>query len=161
MVISKSGRDIDPANADSHIAGYVLAFDMTARNIQDRAKKAGMPWTVAKGFDTFTAVSPFIDRSRVPDPHNLRLWCSVDGAIKQDGRTKDMVFPIPTLISHVSSVMRLEEGDLILTGTPHGVGSVTAGQVLEAGLGVGEDKDGLAKITFPVVRRGGSGRFAW
>jgi acylpyruvate hydrolase len=72
-----------------------------------------------------------------------------------------MVFPIPKLISHVSGIMKLEEGDVILTGTPKGVGAVKAGQVLEAGMGIGDSKDGLCRIRFPVVKRGGSGQFAW
>ncbi|KAI9030592.1 hypothetical protein DFJ74DRAFT_657110 [Hyaloraphidium curvatum] len=161
VVISRSGRDIPASQAGDHVAGYCLAFDMTARNVQDRAKRAGAPWSEAKGFDTFTAIGPFLPKEKVPDPHDVRLWCSVDGAIKQDGTTRDMIFKIPDLISHVSQIMTLEEGDLILTGTPAGVGKVEAGQVLEAGMGSGADKEGLGRIRFPVVRRPGKGMYGW
>lgn len=161
VIISKSGRDIPVESAWDYVGGYCLAFDMTARDIQNAAKKAGTPWTVSKGFDTFTAIGSFLPKDMVPDPHNLRIWCSVDGKITQDGYTKDMIFKIPELLAHVSSIMALEEGDCILTGTPHGVGPVSAGQVLEAGLGTGESKDNLCTIRFPVAKRGGSGKFAW
>ncbi|KAF8394594.1 hypothetical protein HHK36_020808 [Tetracentron sinense] len=114
--------------------GYALALDMTAREIQSSAKSAGLPWTVAKGQDTFTPISSVLPKSMIPDPDNLELWLKVDGEIRQKGSTKDMIFKIPFLVSHISSIMTLLEGDVILTGTPQGVGPVKAGQKITAGI---------------------------
>ncbi|RKO87512.1 hypothetical protein BDK51DRAFT_16622, partial [Blyttiomyces helicus] len=120
---------------------------------QDEAKKKGLPWSAAKGFDTFTPVSGFIPKESIPDTDNVRLWLQVDGQTKQDGTTKDFIFRIPTLIEHVSAITKLEEGDLILTGTPAGVGPVLPGQTITAGLGlVGSSRD-LISFSFPVVSR--------
>jgi acylpyruvate hydrolase len=106
-----------------------LAIDMTARDLQAKAKKAGLPWTHAKGLDTFTPISDFIPKSAVPSPHDLNLWLKVDDELRQNGNTGDMVHNIPFLISYVSRIMTLEEGDLLITGTPEGVGPVPANSV--------------------------------
>ncbi|KAF5941605.1 hypothetical protein HYC85_019247 [Camellia sinensis] len=134
VVISQKARDVSEATAMDYVGGYALALDMTAREIQASAKSAGLPWTKAKGQDTFTPISSVIPRSIVPDPHDLELWLKVDGEIRQKGSTKDMIFKIPYLISHISSIMTLLEGDVILTGTPQGVGPVKAGQKITAGI---------------------------
>eukprot|EP01027_Heterolobosea_sp_BB2_P005459 GEZU01008347.1.p2 GENE.GEZU01008347.1~~GEZU01008347.1.p2 ORF type:complete len:153 (-),score=62.64 GEZU01008347.1:35-493(-) len=136
----------------NHVAGYALALDMTARTIQAELKENSLPWTVAKGMDTFCPVSNFIDKSFVKDPHNLELWLKVDGELKQRGFTYDMIYRIPYLISEISKVMTLEEGDLIITGTPQGVGPVKPGQVITAGL-VNEDNETLAMIEFKTKER--------
>ncbi|KAJ3866768.1 hypothetical protein EV359DRAFT_71624 [Lentinula novae-zelandiae] len=158
LVIGKRGRDISQANADSHIAGYALAVDMTARNLQEQVKSKGLPWSAAKGFDTFTPIGSFIPKSDVKDPHDLRLWLKINGAFKQNGTTSDMIFRIPRLIEHISSIMTLEEGDLVLTGTPAGVGPINAGDVIECALSDGEGKN-LAKLNFGVVDREGGYQF--
>ncbi|KAL7754212.1 Acylpyruvase fahd1, mitochondrial [Sorochytrium milnesiophthora] len=134
VVIGKDCRDVHSKDAMSVVGGYALALDMTARNLQDAAKKAGLPWSAAKGFDTFTPISDFIEAKRIADPHNVDLWLTVNGNVKQDGNTRNMIFDIPSLIAHVSGIMKLEVGDVILTGTPKGVGAVKAGDVVEAGL---------------------------
>ncbi|KAJ2506636.1 hypothetical protein IWW47_001490 [Coemansia sp. RSA 2052] len=134
VVIGKGGRDIQAADAFEHVAGYALALDLTARNLQDEAKKKGLPWSAAKGFDTFTPVGPFIPAGKIPDPHNVRLWIEVAGQIRQNGMTDAMIFQIPQLIEHVSRIMTLEEGDLLLTGTPKGVGPIEPGEQIVAGL---------------------------
>lgn len=90
---------------------------MTARNLQERVKKQGLPWSAVKGFDTFCPVSQFIEKSKIPDPHNVRLWLKTNGQTRQDGSSKDMIFSIPQLLEHVSSIMTVEAGDLLLTGT--------------------------------------------
>lgn len=122
---------------------------MTARDVQAKAKKAGLPWTQAKGYDTFTPVSDFIPKEDVPSPENLNLWLKVrmlitddalvaqlmsfsrqvDDELRQNGSTSDMVHSIPFLISYISRIMTLEEGDLIITGTPEGVGPVPPNSV--------------------------------
>lgn len=84
--------------------------------MQEAVKKKGLPWSAAKGFDTFNPVSSFIDKSQIKDPGNVRLWLKTNDTVRQDGNTKDMIFDIPHLIQHVSSIMTLEVGDLLLTG---------------------------------------------
>lgn len=134
VVIGQKARDVPESTAMDYVAGYALALDMTAREIQASAKAAGLPWTVSKGQDTFTPISSMLPKSAVPDPDNLELWLKVDGETKQQGSTQDMIFKIPFLVSHISSIMTLFEGDVILTGTPQGVGPVKAGQKVTAGI---------------------------
>ncbi|XP_058972726.2 uncharacterized protein [Pocillopora verrucosa] len=145
VVISKTGVSIAESNAMDYVGGYALALDMTARDLQNKAKKLGQPWTLAKGFDTALPVSRFISKTEIPQPDNVHLWLKVDGELKQDGNTQDMIFTIPYLISYISQSMTLEEGDFILTGTPEGVSEVKPGQTIACGLG---DK---IDMTFPVV----------
>ncbi|KAI8825666.1 uncharacterized protein EV422DRAFT_513762 [Fimicolochytrium jonesii] len=146
-------REIEDA-----VGGYVLALDMTARDLQDKAKKGGLPWTVAKGFDGFTPVGEFIDKTAIRDPHDLRLVLEIDGKTAQDGLTSDMLFDIPTLLAHINSIMTLQRGDLVLTGTPAGVGPVRPGQTLVGKL-LQKNQDGpegwkdVAGIRFPVAER--------
>lgn len=147
VVIGRKARDVPEATAMDYVGGYALGLDMTAREIQASAKSAGLPWTVAKGQDTFTPISSILPKSMVPDPDNLELWLKVDGEIRQKGSTKDMIFKIPFLISHISSIMTLLEGDVILTGTPQGVGPVKAGQKVTAGI------TNLLDIHFNVEKR--------
>ncbi|KAL0548406.1 hypothetical protein IC582_012856 [Cucumis melo] len=134
VVISQRARDVPEASAMDYVGGYALALDMTAREIQASAKSAGLPWTVAKGQDTFTPISSVLSKTSIPDPDDLELWLKVDDEFRQRGSTKDMIFKIPYLISHISSLMTLLEGDVILTGTPSGVGPVKAGQKVTAGI---------------------------
>ncbi|EUC57874.1 fumarylacetoacetate hydrolase [Rhizoctonia solani AG-3 Rhs1AP] len=159
VVIGKTGRDVSEAQADSYVAGYTLSIDMTARNMQEAVKKKGLPWTAAKGFDTFTPTSPFIPREKIADPYNLNLWLKINGEFKQNGHTKDMMNRIPRLIQHVSSIMTLEEGDLILTGTPHGVGPVKVGDKITAGLAIPDKPDLLASLELEAVARDGGYAF--
>ncbi|KAJ7375215.1 Acylpyruvase fahd1, mitochondrial [Desmophyllum pertusum] len=135
VVIGKTGVAISESNAMDHVGGYALALDMTARDIQSVAKKLGYPWTFAKGFDTALPISKFIPKAEIPKPDNVHLWLKVDGKLKQDGNTRDLIFKIPYLISYISQTMTLEKGDLILTGTPEGVSAVKPGQTIVCGLG--------------------------
>ncbi|KAI0707711.1 hypothetical protein C8Q76DRAFT_627723 [Earliella scabrosa] len=154
VVVGKRGRDIPESEAESYVAGYALAVDMTARNLQEEIKAKRLPWTVAKGFDTFTPVSSYIPKDTVADTANLGLTLKVNGAVKQDGNTKDMLFSIPRLIQHISTIMTLEEGDLILTGTPSGVGPVGPGDKVECTLTDSTGKQ-LATLDFAAVQREG------
>lgn len=147
VVIGRKARDVAEPTAMDYVGGYALALDMTAREIQASAKSAGLPWTVAKGQDTFTPISAVLPKSAIQDPHNLELWLKVDDEIRQKGSTRDMIFKIPFLISHISSIMTLLEGDVILTGTPQGVGPVRAGQKITAGI------SGLIDVHFDVQKR--------
>ncbi|KAJ7073870.1 hypothetical protein C8F01DRAFT_1205237 [Mycena amicta] len=159
VVIGKGGRDISEADADSHVAGYALAVDMTARNVQDLAKKRGLPWSAAKGFDTFTPIGSFIPKEQIPDPQNLNLTLKINGAYRQNGSTSAMIFEIPRLIEHVSSIMTLEEGDLLLTGTPSGVGPVVPGDKVECTLVDGKSGTQISALDFEAVAREGGYKF--
>lgn len=134
VVITSKCQRVKSEDVMNHVGGYVLALDMTARDFQDEAKKKGQPWTLAKGFDTSCPVSSFIPKEKMLDPHNVELWCSVNGNVRQRGSTKDMIFNIPTLLSYISNYFTLEPGDVILTGTPSGVGPVQAGDSIEGGI---------------------------
>ncbi|KAG0241133.1 hypothetical protein BGW41_006239 [Actinomortierella wolfii] len=153
VIIGRDGRDIKAKDANDHIEGYTLALDMTARNMQDIVKKKGLPWSAAKGFDTFTPIGDFIPKEQIPDPSNVDLTLTIDGKVKQNGNTKDMIFNIPSLIEHVSSIMKLEAGDVILTGTPKGVGPVHPGETVACQLAT--QGKVLSSLKFPVVARPG------
>ena len=135
VVIGKDGTDIAESDAMGHIGGYLLALDMTAKDLQDIAKDNHHPWTLSKSWNTSCPVSDFIPKDRIPNPADLDLWLKVNGVLKQKGNTKDMTFNVPYLISFLSRYFTLEEGDVILTGTPSGVGPVTNGDEIQAGLG--------------------------
>jgi acylpyruvate hydrolase len=110
---------------------------MTGRNVQDEAKKKGLPWSIAKGFDTFCPISDLIAKTQIPDPHDVELSLTVNGEVRQRDNTNLMLFRIPRQLSDISKVMTLEKGDLVLTGTPKGVGPVQVGDVMRAGMKVG------------------------
>lgn len=143
-MIGKDGKNIPESSALSYIGGYALALDMTARSIQGEAKKKGHPWSVAKGYDTFCPISCLIETEKIA-LEDTRLWLKVDGDMKQNGSTKDMVFTVAYLISYISRIFSLEAGDVILTGTPEGVGPVKPGQAITAGI------EGLMEMSFPVI----------
>ncbi|KAL0946478.1 hypothetical protein HGRIS_012695 [Hohenbuehelia grisea] len=155
VVIGTQGRDVAQADAESIIAGYALAIDMTARNLQDEAKKQGLPWSAAKGFDTFTPIGDYFPKARFPAPETLRLQLRVNGVVKQDGSTADMIFKIPRLIEHITSIMTLEAGDVVLTGTPAGVGPVVPGDMIEARLLNPANKELVTFLNMAVVERQG------
>lgn len=134
VIIGSRAEQVTPQEADAYIAGYVLALDMTARTIQGKAKAKGLPWSESKGYDTFTPVSGFIPKADLPDSDNVELWCNVDGVERQRASTALMLFDVPHLISHISTIFTLEPGDCILTGTPAGVGPVVPGQTITAGI---------------------------
>jgi acylpyruvate hydrolase len=116
--------------------GYALSIDMTARNAQWEAKKKGLPWSISKGFDTFLPISNIIAKSAIPDPHKIEIYLSVNDVIKQQDSTELMLFQIPRMLSDISKVMTIEKGDIIITGTPKGVGPVVPGDVMKAGIKV-------------------------
>lgn len=134
VVIGSTACCVAEAAAADHIGGYALALDMTDRVAQRRAKNSGLPWTLGKAFDTSCPVSRFIDKSSIADPQNVELWLDVNGVNRQRASTADMIFSIPYIISWISRHITLEPGDLILTGTPSGVGSVRAGDHIDCGI---------------------------
>lgn len=134
IVMGKTGKAISREQAVEHIAGYAVGLDMTLRDIQSAAKKQGLPWTVAKGFDTSAPLSPAVERTSVRDPHALSLSLKVNGELRQQATTASMIFPVEAIVSYLSTVFTLEPGDLIFTGTPEGVAAVHPGDLLEASL---------------------------
>ncbi|WP_315707436.1 fumarylacetoacetate hydrolase family protein [Brenneria uluponensis] len=112
------------------IAGYGVALDLTLRDLQANFKKAGQPWEKAKGFDGSCPISGFISVSEFGDPQQTELGLSINGEIRQQGNTRDMITPILPLIAYMSRFFTLRAGDIILTGTPQGVGPLQSGDIL-------------------------------
>jgi len=125
VVIGRRLRRASEAECARAVAGVTCLNDVTARDVQ----KAEGQWTRAKGFDTFCPVGPWV--SVALDWSDLRVQCRVNGAVKQDGRTRDQVFPLPRLLAFIAAGMTLEPGDLVSTGTPSGVGPIAAGDTVE------------------------------
>lgn len=138
IVIGLRGRWIEIGRSRDYILGYAAANDVTARDLQ----RADGQWTRGKGFDTFCPLGPWIETEL--DPADLIVTCSVNDQVRQMGSTRDMIFPVRQLISFVSSVMTLEPGDLILTGTPSGVGPLVDGDHVTV------DIENLGALTNPV-----------
>ncbi|KAL9121454.1 MAG: hypothetical protein Q9187_001991 [Circinaria calcarea] len=161
LIMGRQVRDLDADDekgAMDAIDGYCLSIDMTARNVQDEAKKKSLPWSIAKGFDTFLPVSDYISKTSIPDPHNVELYLSVNGEVRQRDSTELMLFRIPRQLSDISKVMTLDRGDVVLTGTPKGVGSVDVGDVMKAGIRVG-GKELDKGIEVAVEEKGGPYEF--
>ncbi|KAJ8920432.1 hypothetical protein NQ315_005300 [Exocentrus adspersus] len=134
VIIGKRAKKVAENRAIDYIGGYCVALDMTATCKMKEARSTGGSWTLGKGFDTATPVGPFIEKSLIPDPHNVTLWCSVNGKERQNGCTDDLAFSIPILISYISQYITLEPNDLILTGSPPGMGPVHDGDIIEGGI---------------------------
>ena len=135
VMIGKKGRNIPREQALGYVGGYGVGLDMTLRDVQAEAKRKGLPWTVAKGFDTSAPVSTIVEAEYVPHPENLDLSLHVNGSLRQKSNTSAMIFPIEYVVSYLSSIFTLERGDLIYTGTPEGVAAVVPGDTMEARLG--------------------------
>lgn len=138
VVVRQQGRWIQPEEALDYVLGYTVANDVTARDLQRRDGQ----WTRAKGFDTFCPVGPWIETEF--DPSDALIQCFVNGEMRQMASTRDMVFSVRQLIAYASSVMTLAPGDILLTGTPSGVGPLLAGDVVEITI------EGLGSLRNPV-----------
>jgi acylpyruvate hydrolase len=132
LLIGRKGKDIPEDQAMEYIAGYGVGIDLTLRDVQGELKKKGLPWEIAKGFDTSCPLSAFAEASDVADPQNLQIRLTVNGKIRQDGNTSMMIHRIPSIIRHMSGCFTLEPGDVILTGTPAGVSRIVSGDTLAA-----------------------------
>jgi 2-keto-4-pentenoate hydratase/2-oxohepta-3-ene-1,7-dioic acid hydratase in catechol pathway len=141
VVISKVCKDVTPENARSYVLGYTVANDVTARD----AQRTDGQWGRAKGFDTSCPLGPWIDTD--VNPEDVAVRSRVNGETRQDGRTADMIFDIDFIVSYVSEAMTLLPGDVILTGTPAGVGRIDAGDRVEC------EVEGIGVLANPVVRR--------
>lgn len=134
VIIGKRARNVSAADALEYVAGYAPLNDVTARDLQ----RTDDQWTRAKGFDTFCPIGSMTPADGI-EPSTLEVICSVNGEVRQHGLAADMAFPIPVLIEYITSVMTLEPGDVIATGTPAGIGPLTPGDVVEVEVpGVGK-----------------------
>lgn len=125
VVIAKKCKAVSADHANDVIFGFTNVCDVSARDLQ----KSDGQWSRAKGFDTFCPVGPWIETEL--DAKNVRIQCRVNGATKQDGNTTNMIFPVAQIIAYASKMMTLEAGDLLVTGTPEGVGPIVDGDTLE------------------------------
>jgi 2-keto-4-pentenoate hydratase/2-oxohepta-3-ene-1,7-dioic acid hydratase in catechol pathway len=125
VVIGTRAKHVSEAVALTHVLGYACACDVTARDLQRR----DVQFTRAKSFDGFCPIGPWIETEL--SPAALTVACRVDGALRQNGSTRDMIFSVPQIVAYVSRMMTLEPGDVILTGTPEGVGPLVAGSAVE------------------------------
>jgi 2-keto-4-pentenoate hydratase/2-oxohepta-3-ene-1,7-dioic acid hydratase in catechol pathway len=139
VVIGRPCKDVKAADAAGVVLGYTVANDVTARDQQAHDGQ----WTRAKGYDSFCPLGPWIETAL--DPSDLALTTSLDGAVKQSGRTSAMIHSVGEIIEWISRVMTLMPGDVILTGTPAGVGPMTAGQEVSVTI------EGIGTLTNPVV----------
>jgi len=130
LLIGKPGKQIAKEDALSHITGYAVALDLTLRDLQAELKEKGLPWELAKGFDTSCPISEFTPAEQITDPNNLELTLEVNGQLRQQGNTNMMMRSIEQIISEISQFYTLEAGDLILTGTPAGVKRMVSGDKL-------------------------------
>lgn len=130
LLIGKRLSDAGPEQAERAVAGIGLGLDLTLRELQSRLKDRGHPWEIAKAFDGACPLSPFMALDAVPDWPALRFTLSINGELRQRGLVSDMLFPIPELLAEMSRHFTLLPGDVVLTGTPAGVGVLEAGAEL-------------------------------
>jgi 2-keto-4-pentenoate hydratase/2-oxohepta-3-ene-1,7-dioic acid hydratase in catechol pathway len=142
VVIGRTAERVSSADAMSVVGGYTCGNDVTARDIQ----KSDGQWTRGKGFHTFCPLGPWVETDY--DPSDVRVTCKVNGDVRQDGQTRDMIFDIPFLIEYITRFTRLEVGDVIMTGTPEGVGPVKVGDTMSVEI------EGLGSLNNAVVAEG-------
>lgn len=130
VVLGKGGSRIPESAALDHVEGATLGLDLTLRDEQKRLKDAGSPWELAKAFDDAAALGNFVPAGDL-DLQAQEMRCTVDGALRQHGNTRDMLFPVAGIIAFLSTRWHLLPGDLIYTGTPAGVGPLEPGQKIE------------------------------
>lgn len=149
VIIGRRARHVSKDDAMSYIYGYTVANDVSARDLQNRID---LQWTRAKSLDTFCPLGPVVVTAEdVPDPHNLSLKTKINDEVVQDGKTDQLIFDVPTLISYLSENFTLEAGDIILTGTPPGVGAgMNPPRYLQDGDVVTVSIDGIGELTNPV-----------
>ena len=131
LKVSKEGKHISEKFASGYYEEIALGVDFTARDIQSRHKEKGLPWELAKAFDSSAPVSSFVSKTRFAEIYNLGFKLDVNGQARQQGNTKDLLFSFERIIAFVSQYITLKKGDLIFTGTPEGVAKVNIGDRLE------------------------------
>ena len=145
VAIGRDGSDIAPADALAHVYGYAVGLDMTRRDLQGLAKKAGRPWDMAKGFDHSAPIGTIEPAASIGHPDQGAITLSVNGVERQRGDLADQIWNVPDTIAYLSQFVALKAGDIIMTGTPAGVGAVVRGDVLEGVItGVGTVRTRIA-----------------
>ncbi len=149
IIIGKRGKYIAEDEAYAYIAGYTVANDVSARDLQFRTSQ----WTTGKMLDTFGPLGPaLVTRDEVPDPHRLAIKTILNGQVLQDGNTADMIFGVPYIVRYISEIVTLEPGDVILTGTPPGIGNTRSPQVfMKPGDTIEVEIEQLGKLANPVA----------
>jgi fumarylpyruvate hydrolase len=131
IAIGKGGTDIAEADALNHIFGYAAGLDMTRRDLQAAAKKAGRPWDMAKGFDHSAPIGEIAPASEIGHPSEGEITLVVNGERRQHSDLAKMIWSVPEIIAYLSGLVQVEAGDLIMTGTPEGVAAVVRGDILQ------------------------------
>lgn len=138
VAIGRGGVDIPVEQALEHVYGYAVGLDMTRRDLQAEAKKMGRPWAVAKGFDHAAPCSALVPAEKIGHPTEGRIWLEINGETRQEGDLASQIWQVSEVIAYLSRLFVLEPGDLIMTGTPAGVGPVQRGDRLSGGVqGIG------------------------
>jgi len=145
IAIGKGGTSIAAADAHNHVLGYAVGIDLTRRDLQIAARDAGKPWDWGKGFDRSAPIGPIHLASKVGHPAKGRIWLSLNGAVKQDQDIADLIWSVSEIIAAASRSMALAPGDLIMTGTPSGVGPMVVGDKVAGGI------EGLGEITITIA----------
>ncbi|MBO6757414.1 MAG: fumarylacetoacetate hydrolase family protein [Roseibium sp.] len=145
VALKSGGRNIPVDSALDHVFGYAVALDMTRRDLQGEAKKAGRPWEVGKAFEDSAPITPLVPVASGAHPDHGAITLAVNGSVKQEGDLNQMIWKVPEMISYLSDFFELSAGDVILTGTPSGVGPVERGDRLEGRI------DGFDPLNVKVV----------
>jgi fumarylpyruvate hydrolase len=145
VALDKGGKNIPVDAALEHVYGYGVGLDMTRRDLQAEAKKLGRPWEVAKSFEASAPSGPLVPASRIGHPARGRVELTVNGEVRQEGDLNQMIWKVPEMIAVLSRYFELQPGDIIMTGTPAGVGAVQRGDVMEASI------EGVGRITVKVI----------
>jgi fumarylpyruvate hydrolase len=145
VAINRGGERIAVDKALQHVFGYAVGIDLTRRDLQKEAKDRGRPWDTAKGFDQSAPISAIHSAADIGHPQNGRIWLKVNDDFRQQGDLNELIWSVPESIAELSTLFRIEPGDLIFTGTPAGVGPVTAGDRLTGGI------DGIDDIAIQIT----------
>jgi fumarylpyruvate hydrolase len=131
VAMGQGGRDIQAANALSHVYGYALGIDLTRRDLQNEAKKTGRPWEIGKAFEHSAPMTDITPAAKSGHLSKGAIWLKVNGEVHQQSDLTQLIWNIPEIIAHLSAIFELRAGDLIMTGTPAGVAAVKPGDVME------------------------------
>ena len=144
-MLKSGGENIPVDQALDHVWGYALSLDMTRRDLQGEQKKLGRPWEIGKAFERSAPVGPVHPASAIGHPDHGRIELKINGEVRQEGDLNQMIWKVPEMISYLSEYFELAAGDVILSGTPAGVGPVVKGDSMEASV------EGLGSLTVRVV----------
>jgi fumarylpyruvate hydrolase len=145
VALGRGGRDVAVSDAPSLVFGYAVGNDLTRRDLQAAAKKAGQPWDIAKGFDASAPVSELRAVEEIGHPTQARIWLEVNGVLRQQADVADMIWSVPEIIAELSAYYELKPGDLVFTGTPAGVGALLPGDRVRGGV------DGVGTLEHAIV----------